>query len=154
MRQIKFRVWDKITKRMYYKVKIDWNGVWFYNDDKKSSDENYEGYSPWSSELIKLMQYTGLKDRNGKEIYEGDIIKVIKDEINEEYEYYEVIWSDADPIWCAPEAKFTLERACCTRYHDGGAFPQPEVMEVVGNIFENPELLPLLNPKEDGDETR
>ena len=48
MRQIKFRVWDKITKRMYYKVKIDWNGVWFYNDDKKSSDENYEGYSPLS----------------------------------------------------------------------------------------------------------
>ena len=52
MREIKFRAWDKLTQRMIYRV---------FNT---RNDEDYI-----------LMQYTGLKDKNGKEIYEGDIIK-------------------------------------------------------------------------------
>lgn len=110
MREIKFRAWDKERNEMRYgfEGQIDWE----FRDD------------------YPLMQYTGLKDKNGKEIYEGDIIQLWKDKIKA-YKV-EIKWNDHylgyEP-WC--------------QYIDGLDSPEQwgYEMEVIGNIYENPELL-------------
>lgn len=71
---------------------------------------------------FELMQFTGLKDKNGKEIYEGDIL-----------EYVERDWNKLKD----------LTVRCDVVFEDGAFKPSidPENSEVIGNIYENPELL-------------
>jgi len=122
MREIKFRAWDKINKRMLFSLG-DTEGTWWYPFGFEMNSKYFQKRS-YSYNCI-LMQYTGLKDKNGKEIYEGDIVRH-KD---------------------AP-----LE--ICTVIWDGGGFyarsniedmfyslTNKVLIEVIGNIYENPELL-------------
>lgn len=112
MRQIKFRAWDKNSKK-FITVELT-NGRY----DLMVSPPSYYDLEPWQ-------QYTGLKDRNGTEIYEGDIL--IDDDTGEidyaRVEWFEGGWS-AHP-WFATQEFFT----------------EAENYEVVGNIYEDPELL-------------
>ncbi|GAB0167476.1 YopX family protein [Lysinibacillus sp. CTST325] len=140
-REIKFRAWDKTYNFMSYKVLVG-------NTDSK--DENYTAHCMWiepenvdydrepgwmhfdeHSDVI-LMQYTGLKDKNGKEIYERDIVKVEIPvvSVNEDFigrvEMFEGRWwidngCDAIPLWS-----------------------ETNEISVLGNIFENLELLEVL----------
>lgn len=72
MRKYKFRAWDKISKLMYGPFTL-----------KKL----IEGYGTSGMDLI-WMQYTGINDRNGKEIYEGDILQSVNGKIKSPVELY------------------------------------------------------------------
>ena len=119
-REIKFRAWDKETKSMIKEVweiglKSNYNQSWLIGDDKRT--DNFE-----------LMQYTGLKDKNGKEIYEGDIVKSRDNHlfiINYEYGSFGAGWIKDDLVWYSSATK---------------SFDK-KIFEVIGNIYENSELL-------------
>lgn len=119
----KFRVWDKDHKYMEY---TDKNLVVCFSDEGVDTvDHTTFSHSCTSMQNYELMQSTGLKDNNGVEIYEGDIIKNSYDEI------YTVKWFDAS---------FYLEE----KYNGGFDYFElhfGDNKEVIGNIYENPELL-------------
>lgn len=138
----KFRAWDKETKTMDGMAEIYRN-------------RNQEIELHPRDENIILMQSTGLKDKNGKEIFEGDILK-FNDEWAE-YDYCGYIDGATEGINCVEvvrgEACFEFGK---TRYPESSLFIRMEderltfaeliksrdfKFEIVGNIYENPELL-------------
>ena len=118
MREIKFRAWDKINKEMFNVESINFQERRVYRDVVSYRDFND----------IELMQYTGLKDKNEKEIYEGDIFFESFGE-----RYYKVIFENA-----SFRAEFGGD-------FDEYSFDLIDVVaqgcEVVGNIYENSELI-------------
>jgi uncharacterized phage protein (TIGR01671 family) len=113
MRDFKFRVWD--GERM--KPVILWGfSEGFIMTSKYSSDE----------EEFKVMQYTGLKDKNGKEIYEGDILK-------DDYGPGEVKWIQEH---CA---FVVFSRGESSQYNFLESDGQLKYSEVIGNVFDMPD---------------
>lgn len=116
MREIKFRVWDEVKKQMVYLEKFNYPYMVGF------SDETHKIY-PY--QFVELMQYTGLKDKNGKEIYEGDIIKFVGENCLVNYVENDCAFRiDVDS-----RISTALRKAHSKDY------------EVIGNIYENPELL-------------
>lgn len=118
MREIKFRAWDKLNKEMFNVEIMDFQERKLYKDS----------VSYCKFENIELMQYTGLKDKNNKEIYEGDILSNENDEKS-----YKVIFENGSFI-----AEFEGD-------FEEYSFDLIDVVaqgcEVVGNIYENPEFI-------------
>ena len=135
----RFRAWDKHRQKMFANDElIIWNGNVYANDSKKLTCNNLKG---WSIDDEYLMQSTGLKDKNGQEIFEGDIIK--RDGIKRP----EVIrfgeWIDVDSLGYKEQyIGFYFESE-----HEGQEWlhsvePQfNHLYKVIGNIYEKPELL-------------
>ena len=130
MREYKFRCWDTENKEMLKVQELDFEDT-FYGGRLSIRTDKYNDY--FDMEDMVLMQYTGLKDKNEKEIYEGDIVK-INDEI-----IAKVIW-DNDYLGYFLYAN---EENSIDSFENG---EQPLYdywgsIEVIGNIYDNPELL-------------
>ena len=120
-REIKFRAWDKEENEMF-------NASSGFNDFTVGIKvESVEHTMTVSSKKYELMQFTGLLDKNGKEIYEGDVVK--DDNGGDEelgIQIGKVMWNHE---WCS------------FRWNDGDDWSLHSELEVVGNIYENPELI-------------
>lgn len=118
MRDLEFRAWWKDTKRF-----LDCD-EWYMT----CSGAKYLHYAvmPYKDDNFIIEQYTGLKDKNGKKIYEGDIVR------------YAIRPSRTTVVeWWSGEEEYY---PCCTT--SGFSLPYSEDgYEVIGNIHENPELL-------------
>ncbi|WP_427007178.1 YopX family protein [Pseudarthrobacter sp. H2] len=136
MRDIKFRAWT--GSKMEHNVMAGWLGAFYVQGIDAKDSASMSPSNTVFPEQTPLMQYTGLKDKNGVEIYEGDLMQWIdwEQELTERPDIYRVDWLDK-------EARFSLN---CFR--DGRHLDPKEDMlqlddqfEVIGNIYENPRLL-------------
>ena len=110
MRPIKFRAWDTLYNEMIYDVQ-------FRRDDRT--------FEQFLDSRYALMQFTGLKDKNGKEIYE-------RDRYLWKGERGVVVWN-VGSFWCTPESPHDAKWDRLYLFVDE--------IYVTGNIYENPELL-------------
>lgn len=129
MRDIKFRVWDTENKEMLKVQELDFEDT-FYGGRLSIRTDEYNDY--FDMEDMILMQYTGLKDKNGKEIYEGDIVR-IKGEIELLDIKGKVEYSETFAQYIITNTKNIA--------HETEALGDYENIEVIGNEFDNPELL-------------
>lgn len=120
MKQIKFRAWntDYSTPSMEY-----------FDLQKGMKPLNYNPLYKFQDKV--LMQFTGLLDKNGKEIYEGDIVKFI--DPNSFPEPFTEFTTEV--FWCNRFSRFSLKNT-----HTDLSFLLDDI-EVIGNIHENPALL-------------
>lgn len=121
MRGIKFRVWSEDQKTYNYQFPYNKLGQFYVSENGKVFSDFGNTVAPEvRQEAFVVEQYTGLKDKNGKEIYEGDIISF--------HDY----------------GSFAIKfHKGCFRLGSGDllyAYPSSAI-EVIGNIHENPELL-------------
>lgn len=141
MNEIKYRAWNIAGKQMFQPVSIH------FGDDASGKiisvwgkNKNGFDYSLVHGESCYLLQYTGLKDKNGKEIYKGDIVNITQ---NAGEFHAQIIWLD-------DQAQFRLFPT------DGEDILFDDFMwlkrsgeneeillefEIIGNIYENPDLL-------------
>ena len=124
MREIKFRFWS--GTKMFYSIDE------VYECLKQQVKFNAGGEHPLAYDHVgwqsaDFMQYTGLKDNNGKEIYEGDICKC--------YDHPENIWSVTASVKYE-QGEWKIEGSIIPLPMYGTAW-----IEVIGNIYENPDLL-------------
>lgn len=144
MREIKFRAWEHNLKEM---IPVD--DIQFYRGDDievdglklKPKPRNEQSImintrSAWriaDGEDVTLMQYTGLKDKNGKEIYEGDVVEYLERGMKNCVGIGQVTWN---------KDGWNVEG-----FYDGSqdepgrAFSENAQLEIIGNVWENPELI-------------
>lgn len=132
--RFKFRIWDKHLKKMFDCIQINFTeNAYGSNKIKDNECSIHLMYQPH----LELMQCTGLKDKNGKHIYEGDILKNTKTN-----ECLTVAWHNtkAGYVWSK-----TVSNTYLSEF--GALFRVFDKYEIIGNIYENSELLERNNDK-------
>lgn len=141
MREIKFRCWDKTARKMRQVIEIVFNAGMYYDPNDNTvkliwvkghdiiNNKDMALEREHKNEYI-LMQYVGLKDKNGKEIYEGDII-------SNGCEKCIVVWAKE----CAGFMLKLINKQYEDKEWTNPIIDLTKNDEVIGNIYENPELL-------------
>lgn len=124
MREIKFRAWLKEHKSMKDVMEIDIDNQTIFYYWFGDHDGHFENFNK-----IDLMQYTGLEDKNNKEIYEGDIVKLRANHGIGVVKYYDE--------WGAFVVEYVKSKPLAVL----GMNYYKEDIEILGNIYENSELL-------------
>ena len=123
-REIRFRAWDNYQDRMYHNVE---SGI-YEDPDEIIAFDKILGFA-----CYEVMENTGLKDKNKKDIYEGDIVSAFDGEIKAKIIYgfcgFEFEWITKHTAYIRMRKKEQI-------------FSNVSIIfEVIGNVFENPELL-------------
>jgi len=141
MREFKFRVWDGLEMELFKLEDIYWRG------EDTGKYDFHEG--------LEVMQYTGLKDKRGKEIYEGDVLSFVEFNNDEDHGFgpHLNIMDLVVVDWEEYHSGFVLRRTSehnhrgnmdaifyglCSRNNE---IPIGAYAVVIGNIYENPELI-------------
>ena len=122
----KYRAWDSVEKKVVEHFFITDNGL-ICNMEKPTSDSKL--LIPIEKSELILMQSTGLVDKNGKEVFVGDIIKCTRGCLHEVY-----IEKEYGGTYCGGMPAVYLKGL-------GEGYAWTEHEEIIGNIYENPELL-------------
>ena len=125
MREIKFRAWDKDANKMYVVGRLEW----LHEEISEVQRDKSRG---WTNDTISnyiIMQYIGLKDKNGKEIYEGDIVDI---DCSKEYQ------RDVKGIIKFSYGSFNVVDEKEIHYSFGEI---PDEIFIIGNIHENQEVI-------------
>lgn len=122
----KFRAWDKEFKEM---VQVD--ALVFEEQLIKATYKNGNVVKEDLKNYV-LMQYTGLTDKNGKEIFEGDILSIETDEENVKVS---VFWDSKHALFMAESKKYNGKGALAELVEDND-YP----FKIIGNVWEDPEL--------------
>ena len=130
MRELKFRVWDVLNREMVYPT----NRISTCFSIKLNGDI-VDGNGCSYDETYPVQQYTGLKDKNGKEVYEGDIIKYSRF-FRDEREPTDLI-----SFVRFEECKFGFDLKGFNNCFYDLSFEDVRGFEVIGNIYENPNLI-------------
>lgn len=121
MKEIKFRAWDKELNRMCDVIQLGTKDIIV----NYIEEDEISGYLP--IDRFEVLQYTGIKDKNGTEIYDKDIVEYIEDGIYEVYQHDSGAWmAGGNVIW--------------EEINEVGLNPY----KVMGNIYDNPELLEVV----------
>lgn len=121
-REIKFRAWDEASHEMICHECFEF-------DKFTNTPDQFE-----------VMQYTGLKDKNGAEIYEGDLVAdhYFKNHVS----IHKVYWADSYGCWSTINLKDPIvDRKQLAYFNEAKDLHRNEYLEVIGNIYEDPELL-------------
>ena len=127
----KFRAWHHELGRM-----MALKSMWFQDDlieELELNDTVMNDYITAYLDEIELMQSTGLKDKNGKEIFEGDILAV---ETDDETLNVNVFWDEEHALFMFESKQYNEKEALAELLED---YSYP--FEIIGNIYENSELL-------------
>ena len=145
MKEIKYRAWDKREEEMCEVISIDFENKLVRVSCIDRSTVYMDSTHPMTNRLYKfdrveLLEYTGLKDKNGVEIYEGDLCTDNEDP----KKVIEILWSDNHQWGCKiVKTDYVLSRNQTfplwnwDRCERNGS----RQLEIIGNIYENPELL-------------
>ena len=123
MKEIKFRAWSLITSKMFQDVQ--W-GI-EYCDSLRPFAYVIDRAEPEKNAKFVVMQYTGLKDKNGKEIFEGDIVKKLYGATNPTCI---VAWHDERAMFIQQDG-----------YNEPLYHLHPKHIEIIGNVYENESLI-------------
>jgi len=153
MKQVRFRVWN--GSQMEHKIMAGFLGAFYVQGIDEKDTACMSPFNTKYQDDTFLMQFTGLLDCNGKEIYEGDFLKCLNPKslmysADELCSHFLVRWDERKTGFnCFPQTTLTKEDYKTALEHYGGTITWPDEnvllnhwhYEVIGNLFENQELL-------------